>query len=158
MPSDAAAQSLRDVVGALARAYDAPVFEPHMTLIGDLQGPPDRTHDACVQVMQGAGAIDARISGIATSPAYFMSLFADLSLSVDLMPARHRLSQLLRGRDAPDFRPHLSLAYGLTEAQRARAESRDFGHKDLVFKRLAVVHSAKSVPIADWSILSEITL
>ncbi|MDA8747868.1 hypothetical protein N9M66_06630, partial [Litoreibacter sp.] len=95
-------------------------------------------------------------------PHHFMALFLDVALNVDLTSARRSILGPLAGREPRPFLPHISLAYGLSEDALIDRESRNLIDKTvgqrIVFNRVAVMKSAKSLPVSDWATLSSNSL
>lgn len=154
--------SLRSVIGDLAQRQDAPPFAPHLTLLGDLNGPIGATRDAVQTAFADIGPIEARVDKLRQSPRFFMSLYLATTVPDAVTAARQRLSHALRGGDAPPFEPHISLAYGplpaACDAPGVTTLAAPFLGRGITFPVIAVVRSAKSIPIQDWVIEATIEL
>jgi 2'-5' RNA ligase len=119
IPSEPAHTFFQRIINDLARRYNAPVFEPHVTIhVGA-----DRA-DAASQVLAGAAdeskPVTLQALGIGHSDEFIKTLFVELTLS----PALQRLHQIAR-RVANDSRryqlkPHLSLLYKKITAEARR--------------------------------------
>jgi 2'-5' RNA ligase len=154
-PEPAAEALLGGCIADLAAEGGMPAFAPHVTLLGDLQGPPGRTLEACRPLLP-AQAVSASVTGIGRTGNFFMALFLDLALSPDLAGLREALAAHLGVVTGP-FRPHLSLAYGappaIADADLAARLALARTGSTMTLDRLCLVASARAVAIDDWRIL-----
>ena len=156
------ASKLKAIVEQLAERQRAPSFDPHITLLGEISAPWEMTLRACKTLFGVHGPIEARVQGMARSTTFFKALTIDLALPQSILDARAELATELGQTNAPDFQPHLSLAYGPLP----------LGYQDdlpdsfagaipgmtLCLDRLVVVRSANAIPIEDWTRLEELPL
>ena len=159
-PGGEAERDLAAEISDLTLISGTDAFAPHVTLIGDLDGPPPRTFDLCRRY-RPAGPVRARVTAVSATDAFFMALFLDVKPLPDLHPMRQAIGAAL-GRDVPHFRPHLSLAYGHAPglgdaALHAGLAGRHVG-RQILLDRLCVVASTRHRPIRDWQVLHEIPL
>lgn len=106
-PARPARQYFRRLIAGLARAHDAPAFEPHLTL---------GYCSAAMPADIGAAAIELPIAEIDSSAKFTKTLFVRFRLT----PALEKLRESL-GMPARGFDPHLSLLYKHCSAkERAR--------------------------------------
>ena len=138
------------------------MFEPHVTLLGDLACTPQTTLDVCRTHFGKTGPIAAEVSGLTQTNAFYMSLFFDILLPPSIQTKR---SGVLRDvglvMDA-SFRPHLSLAYGLPPEALPKSDKRALQEKfsgiEFHLTSLAIVASGQDVPIKEWTTLEELPL
>ncbi|MFK7745233.1 MAG: 2'-5' RNA ligase family protein [Roseobacter sp.] len=147
-------------IGRLASAINTDTFAPHVTLLGDLTGSPADTFAACRRVFGAATSIKARVTGIAQTEDFFMSLFLDLDDGGSLRVAREQIAKDLSVKIPEQFRPHISLAYGHTalDPQGVCQLNDRYTGQEITLQSVAVVASAKEIPIAQWHILSSMIL
>ncbi len=123
-PDDA----LSDAVRALARRYDAPVFLPHLTIVGTLSLPDEASVRAAAEIVREAARACPRVEFEATltleagppqhsadplravvlptsSPPELLALRSDLIAALTARGLRHASA-------AERFTPHFSLLYG----------------------------------------------
>ena len=128
LPAAPAREALRAVIAQLAETWDAPVFEPHLTLgLGDLDSL-DRA---------GGGSIHLRVEGIDFSPEFTKTLFVRFENSAALRALREEV-----GLDGQSFfDPHLSLLYSSLpeEQQRDLVHAIDLPFASVSFDSVAVV-------------------
>lgn len=159
-PGGAADAELAAEIAELTRISGTDAFAPHVTLIGDLDGPPARTLELCRR-HRPEGPVTARVTAVSATEAFFMALFLDVEPVPDLSPIRQAIGAVL-GRDLPEYRPHLSLAYGHAPelggaALHADLAARHVGGR-IVLDRLCVVASTRHRPIREWQVLHDIPL
>jgi 2'-5' RNA ligase len=143
IPTELTRGFLEKLIADLARRYDAPVFEPHVTLyVGS-----DRAEVADQILSQAAigyepiplEVLDVRHSGLFTK-----TLFLQLVLNAKLQ----RLSELLRQRSLPscpyNLNPHISLLYRRMSlaARRELARSIKFPFSRVGFDSIKAVRCA----------------
>jgi 2'-5' RNA ligase len=99
MPDQASQTHLRSLIADLARRYDAPLFEPHLTLgkVAD---------QACKEIGVETGPITLEAIGIFTSQDFTKTLFFRFAPTPALQTLRSSLDMNPGGYD-----PHLSLLY-----------------------------------------------
>lgn len=162
VPGDQTRDRLSTCIDALARRSGAAVFEPHVTLLGDIPGNSARSRDACLQRIKPQGSVVATVTGLVQTNAYFMSLFLDLALDPDLTDLRSDLAKAV-GLDHPGtYRPHISLAYGMAQGALDGPEldeiERAFLGTQVALTKAVIVASGQNIPIPDWHSLHEISL
>lgn len=93
----------RETIQRLAAKYDAPVFEPHLTLAVGADSP-DEAEEKLAQLPQGQ--IELRARAVTWTSKFTKTLFVRFDSSPRLLQLRISLS----GNEV-DFDPHLSLLY-----------------------------------------------
>jgi 2'-5' RNA ligase len=140
IPTELTRGFLEKLIADLARRYDAPVFEPHVTLyVGS-----DRAEVADQIVSQAATGqepIQLEVVDVRHSALFTKTLFLQLALSAKLQ----RLSELIRQRSPPSFpyylNPHMSLLYRRMSlaARRELARSIRLPFSEVVFDSICAV-------------------
>jgi 2'-5' RNA ligase len=110
MPIEPAHSCFQEIINDLARRYDAPVFEPHVTIhVGEdnAHAPPQALTDAARKWT----SIRLTPIGIDQSDEFIKTLFVQFALSAELQ----RLNEIIRNaaHDSLQYelKPHLSLLY-----------------------------------------------
>lgn len=110
-PSGATHAALATVIRNLAQEFDAPVFEPHVTLLANLSGREP-------ELLQRADALARQLQPtriVLTEPSFTDEFFQCLFMQVERTPDLMRLRTLAAAafeRDPHPYQPHLSLLYG----------------------------------------------
>ncbi|MFK7761717.1 MAG: 2'-5' RNA ligase family protein [Roseobacter sp.] len=161
-PGSQSMSQFRSIIEEFRTLSGTAAFAPHITLLGDLSGCPKQTERNCRDVLGHLGPLHARVREVSRSDAFFMSLLLDLELTPEIDACRDVLAKSLMLPAQELFRPHLSLAYGLSQKQ---SESDDIvvradAFVELVFPltHLAIVVAAQNTPICDWRHLRHIPM
>ena len=118
MPEESSADEIRRAIKSLSLKYGAPDFEPHVTLIGNLQGPEDAILHKTERLAEGLEPYQIVFSDFGYLTEYFRSLFAVVERSKEVMHAFNAATQIF-GIEKSDYMPHLSLLYGsIPEAEK----------------------------------------
>ena len=138
----------------LAKKYDAPVFTPHMTLIGNLE----INQDECIEKTRLLASLlkpfKIRFRQAKCLDEYFRCVFAQADESALLNNAA-QLSKQIFGDNGEEFIPHISLLYGdyLMDMRKKIADSLDFD-EEFMFDKISVTNSSKYSKITDLNDLS----
>ena len=100
------------VLNRLSAHYGAPVFPPHVTLLGSFVGPRSELIHRSAQVASALRPFVLRLNEIEFLDAYFRSLFVRAALTELLRRAHRTACQAFGRRREPALMPHLSLLYG----------------------------------------------
>ena len=109
MPGTQAREFFATIIGELALRFDAPVFEPHLTLGGAIGN--DHKTRRVFRDLIIAPNYELEVEGIRFSGRYTQTLFVRFHFSDELRELRRALGQALDLENADDFDPHLSLLY-----------------------------------------------
>ena len=149
LPAEPARAYFQETIQRLAAKYDAPIFEPHLTLaVG-----PELTK-AAESALAGltSGPIELRVIGLSFSPTFTRTLFVRFVPSAALLHLRDSL-----GRDATEvFDPHLSLIYQkMPDAEQKRlAAEIQVPFSTVTFDRVAATRCrlpvATAADVAAW--------
>lgn len=161
-PTAKTADTLRQMIEQIAHAQNAPAFAPHLTFLGDLTGPIATTIDACRSGFSGVGPFRAKVGRLSRSEAYFMAFYMNVILPETVADLRQSMGEVLTNATPPKFTPHVSLAYGELPAHfddtAGQTLARTLCDDAIAFDQVAIVRSAKSIPIDHWTIAAKIDL
>lgn len=105
-------QPLADTIARLADAYNAPRFEPHVTLAGVLTGTEADLRERSTRLAEVMEPCRIQLASPDYTDAYFQCLFLRVELTAELLEA-HRRARIIFGMDSEsDYIPHISLMYG----------------------------------------------
>jgi 2'-5' RNA ligase len=115
MPVAPLKDELREVIRCLAEAYDAPLFEPHVTLYA---GPSNREEMGAIvkSAAQHFGSIELTLEKLGHTTQYTKTLFIQFAASADLSGM---FGDVKKGTAQPSdyvLNPHLSLLYKRMDA------------------------------------------
>lgn len=106
------------IIRRLAAAYDTPPFLPHVTLLGELPGPPELVRARCTALAAQIAPYELRLTAIGYQDVFFRALFVRVDPTPPVLAAYDRaVAQFPQEQPAP-YMPHLSLLYGDFPAER----------------------------------------
>jgi len=110
LPADAARAHFRTAIRDLARRFDAPIFEPHLTLY-TTDSEREDARGLLEQCLADQGPLRLRISGIGHSQQFTKTLFVQFEPDqrVTALNAKFQAASLTHRRN--EINPHLSLLY-----------------------------------------------
>ncbi|MDP5217088.1 hypothetical protein Q5Y75_07655 [Ruegeria sp. 2205SS24-7] len=157
-------QALEDQLGehvtTLARMTKGPVFQPHVTLVGDL--PYDRAREIFTSERIGpiAPRLQGRFGRLNHGDTYFQSLFLVVTLPAQVAHVRQ---QLLGELDLdPAYPPHVSLAYGSLDGEVPTSYlgkiTSTFCDQPAPLAFLDLVASSETRPVESWKIIERLPL
>jgi len=122
-PDETTASECRALIARLAARYAAPVFPPHVTLLGDLPGDEAAVVARARTLATGLRRLVVTFPRIGWRDEYFRCFY--LEVESDEVVAARGDAEALFGREPSPYLPHLSLIYGelpADEKARLRAE------------------------------------
>lgn len=162
MPCPEHEKMFSEVVQDLAKRFDSPVFQPHLTLVEDMARTCEELEALLTQVAAGAGPFDAGVETVEESPLYFRSFYARFPVSIPLRAIKERAVTLFGVGSVASFMPHISLAYGVQESpgksETIAALRQRLTGISIHFDRVCIVASSQHTPIEEWVIRSCIVL
>ena len=118
VPTGEVSNRLAGVISDLSARYRGPTFDPHLTLLGKLEGEEEPLLDRTKQLARALYPFEVRLKEPGCEPHYFRCLFLPVEPSPTLLEAHRRAKQIFDGTSA--FDPHVSLLYGLFPASMKR--------------------------------------
>jgi 2'-5' RNA ligase len=112
MPQGATAQRYGALIGELSRRHGRPVFEPHVTLLGRLQGSIEEIERNTARLATQLKPFTLRLERPDHGMDFHRCVFVRAAPSPAMNNAYRRACQLLPHRPGPPYIPHLSLLYG----------------------------------------------
>jgi len=103
---------LTEVVTGLAARHDGPVFEPHMTMLGDVDLTLDMLSEKMKEVAQNTSILELKTSSVEYSTSYYQCVFVRVRPTPRLMQLFDDMKQNLGLTKPSVFMPHISLYYG----------------------------------------------
>jgi len=110
-PSGKIYDILAKTIAELSNAYQAPFFEPHVTLLGSLPGTEEEITGRSSQLGTSLQPFDIQLTEPAYGDQYFQCVFLKVQETLAMMNA-HELAKRLFAKDPSPYMPHLSLLYG----------------------------------------------
>ena len=160
VPTGTVYDRLAGVISELSARYQGPQFDPHLTLLGRLEGEEkvlvDRTH----QLARTLHPFEVRLKEPGYEAQYFRCLFLPVEPSPQILDAHQRTTQIFDAHPTSAFDPHVSLLYGLFSAGMKRAIINslppDLPSAFLV-SRLQLIRADSTNP-PDWQVVETLDL
>jgi 2'-5' RNA ligase len=110
IPSERAYTFFQQIINDLARRYDAPVFEPHMTVhVGaDQAGAAEKALGEAARECKPIGLTPL---GIDQSDEFIKTLFVQFAMSAELRQINDMIREAANDSSQYELKPHLSLLY-----------------------------------------------
>jgi hypothetical protein len=156
LPSEDQLAALRAQVQALARRHEGHVFEPHVTLQGDVPLALDRARALVDRLAAATPPLHWPVRAVEGTEHYFRSLYLRLEAGEVFERLCRTCAQASGTDDGLPPYAHLSLAYGPTRGDAGALQAsltRELGASPLVLDRIALARAGKAVPIAQWSLV-----
>ncbi len=143
IPAEPERSFFQDIIIDLARRYNAPAFEPHMTIHVE-SNREDVAEEAITKAVSCCRLIQAKVLGTNQSGEFIKTLFVQFAPNARL----RRLNEIIRNaaQDSSDyeFKPHLSLLYKKMSipARRQLANSISLPFSEVIFDSIKAVRCA----------------
>jgi 2'-5' RNA ligase len=111
-PSRKASEQFAEVIQQLALELDAPTFEPHITLLGNLNGLASEHVARSNELAQSLPPFPIHVRGPAFGEDYFYCVFLAAEMTAPLLHAHAMARQVFLQEGDGRYLPHISLVYG----------------------------------------------
>jgi len=111
MPDKRATAQLSGIIRDLATRFEAPNFEPHVTLYSGPAGSRERVDEVLSAAARLIPEITLRRTGFTHSNEFTKTLFIEFAADDALTALAEKLKQLAARVEDYDLKPHLSLIY-----------------------------------------------
>ncbi|MDH4361016.1 MAG: 2'-5' RNA ligase family protein [Nitrospirota bacterium] len=110
-PSGKVYDILAKTIAELSKAYQAPFFEPHVTLLSSLPGTEEEITGRSSQLGTSLRPFDIQLTEPAYGDQYFQCVFLKVQETQAILNAHEQAKKLFAKGTSP-YMPHLSLLYG----------------------------------------------
>ena len=112
-PTGAVYERLGGVLSELSARYESPQFDPHLTLLGRLEGEQESLIALTTQLARALQPFDVRLEAPSYESHYFRCLYLPAEPSPSLLEAHQQATQIFDAQPTSAFDPHVSLLYGM---------------------------------------------
>lgn len=112
MPTGDAYDKLSGLIKRLAEEYNALLFEPHVTLLGETMHSEDDVLKRSEQLASGQKPFPITLNTVDYQDFYFRTLFVRAERTDRLQALHDSAKDVFEMQEIPDYMPHLSLMYG----------------------------------------------
>lgn len=124
---------LRRIIVSLSEEFRAPLFEPHITVAGEIMKPEIDIRNMMDKVTEKRGAMTLYLTETGFQDSVYQSLYVHIATNEALLALRDRCLTELKINHKP-YMPHVSLIYKkLATEQKQRIIERVGKHFDLFF-------------------------
>ncbi len=154
---DESSAMLRSDIRKLHLSLGGPVFDPHLTLVGDMEAEIGQVKEMarCLASSVAPGRI--LVQGLETSSSFFMACYLRVQLPQSLKDQRRKILRELRCQEFPGDPDHVSLAYGPLRncgpGSLLEELSNKYTSRELTFQYVDIANSAKSIPVENWRVI-----
>ncbi len=113
LPAGEANERFTNLVKKLAKENNAPVFQPHVTLLGEFDFSEEEAIKKTKQLAQGQQPFTIKLGEIDYEEFHFRTLFVRAEKSEPLLALHNKAKEIFGKQDIPPYMPHLSLLYGI---------------------------------------------
>jgi putative hydrolase of the HAD superfamily len=159
IPAEPAHSFFQDVINDLARRYDAPLFEPHVTIhVGANHA--EAVERALSKAARQCQPIKLKVRGLDHSAEFIKTLFVQFALSRKLRQLRHIIRNVAEDSSHYGLKPHLSLLYKKMPAvaRRELAYSIKVPFSEVIFDALKTVRcispTRSSANVEAWRLVA----
>ena len=121
MPSAKDRDYLKAIIMQLARDYDTPVFEPHMTLFSTEEKNLDKPKEIINNLSNSFSYCSLRTEKLDYSDSYTKTLYLNLEKTNELDLLFKRIKKLSKPKQDYNLSPHISLLYLNTKLSKKKS-------------------------------------
>lgn len=110
MPSASDRERLQEMIDHLCSQYDAPSFEPHVTL-HVAESSNDEVKEVLTSMKYDGNPIVLKVEGVRWSSVFTKTLFVEMTNSEELVALANSTRRRCKKPSAYQLKPHLSLLY-----------------------------------------------
>lgn len=157
IPPEPIYSKVKTTINRLSGAFDGPPFDPHMTLLGEIDRDLLEIQQKVKKLVISLDTLELSLGPISFSTTYFQSVFVRINSTAILMQLNLDAKKLF-GTENNVFMPHMSLLYGnhdMVTRQKAAA-SVDLPSSSFVVDKFVV--STTSGDPKDWKVIATIPL
>ena len=156
VPSGDVRRRLSKIISQLSKKYSTPIFEPHVTLIADVESTEKDVTNKTTLLANRIRPYRTTLANMDYSDNYYMPLFIKVSKTKQVTAANMKAREIFGRLSDPPYKPHLTLLYGNIDAQEKEKIIEKSGKINLSFEtsQLWLVGD----PADNWPKIKEFTL
>jgi len=158
IPPEDVFDRLKTVIKNLSEKYDAPEFDPHITLISEIHKPEDYMLQKCDELAGSLKPFRVKLNVLGYLDKYYQCVFLLAEKSHELMEANQQAREVFELPPDKNYMPHISLLYGDKYTETTKQQIIDeIGEVSIEFdvNSLFLDHSSGDIPIEDWHRVKE---
>lgn len=154
MPQGTSYNKFSSLINKLARENKSPVFEPHVTLLGEIMLLEEDVIIRTQQLVSGQKPFLLNLGTIDYEDYYFRTLFVRAKITKPLEALHNRAKKIFKMNILP-YMAHLSLLYGSYPNDLKERIISEIGRDQTAIFDVSSVHLIKGGEIEEWKIIKE---
>lgn len=155
LPTGTAYDKFENLIKKLAGEYNAPVFQPHITLLGEFMQPQQECIEKTKQLVAGQKPFVVDLQEIGFQDFYFRTLFVYAQKTEPLQNLHNRAKEIFGMPNIPPYMPHLSLLYGIFPQTVKDKIIQEIGKSQFAQFEIKSVFLVNGGEIKNWQIVEE---
>lgn len=155
MPKGEVYNRFESLIKKLAKEYGGPIFEPHVTLLGDIEQSEEEVIRKTEQLVLGQKPFPITLKQIDYQDYHFRALFVRAEITESLLSLHNRAKEIFGMQDIPSYMPHLSLLYGNYPNELKEKIISEIGREQTAQFEVSSVYLIKGGEVKDWQIVKE---
>lgn len=111
IPPQPVFSQLESIILDLSQKYNSPAFEPHLTLLGNIDQDLSVINEKLHSIESSVAPLNLRLGSVSFSTTYFQSVLVRVNATAPLMELNLKLKEMFDVENSL-FMPHMSLLYG----------------------------------------------
>jgi len=157
MPKGEIYKKFAGLIKRLAKQYNAPPFQPHVTLLGEIKQPEEEVIRKTEQLTLGKKSFPVTLRQIDYQDYHFRALFVKAKVIKPLLSLHERAKKIFDIQNIPPYMPHLSLLYGNYPQEVKDKIIEEIGRHQTAQFEINSVHLVKGGEVKEWQIIREFT-
>lgn len=158
LPTGTAYNKFENLIKKLAGEYNAPTFQPHVTLLGEFMQPQEECIEKTKQLVAGQKPFTVNLEEIGYQDYFFRTLFVYARKTGPLLNLHNKAKEIFQMQHIPPYMPHLSLLYGTYPNGTKEKIIKEIGKNQSTKFEVSSVHLVQGGEIKDWQIVEEFPL
>lgn len=155
VPKGAIYKKYHGLIKKLAKENNGPVFEPHITLLGEIELPEHEVIKKTAELISAQEPFQIKLDGIGYEDYHFRALFVKAVISPQLQNLHEQAKQIFR-MEIPAYMAHLSLLYGNYPIYKKEEIIKSIGSNQASTFEINSIFVQKAGLIKDWKIIKEL--
>lgn len=155
MPKGEHYNRFADLIKRLARQYGGPLFQPHVTLLGEFPQSEEHAIKLTQELVTGQKPFPITLSQIDYQEYHFRALFVKADLTEPLLRLHERTKKLFGMGYIPPYMPHLSLLYGNYPVEVKEKIIAEIGKEQPARFDVRGVYLIKGGEVENWKIVKQ---
>lgn len=158
MPRDEVAEELQILIGKLSEEYGGPIFPPHVTVLGRIQGDDETVLRNANVLAAGMEPFTLTLGELQSKDAYYKALFATIVEQYVMHALHDRAADNFAMEPDTSYEAHLSLLYGNYPEERKAQTRAELNIPEISFVADAIHVYRTPSSVDTWQKIGEFTI